>query len=123
MKKHIKRFRARTLAGVIAMAFAAQAWAVDPFTVKDIRVEGLQRVEPGTIFASLPFRVGEQYSDEKGAAAIRALFALGLFKDVRLEVVNDVLVVIVEERPTIAEVDFSGLKEFDKDSLRKALRE
>jgi outer membrane protein insertion porin family len=123
MKKQFMRIRARTVAGMVAAAFAVNAWAVDPFTVRDIRIEGLQRVEPGTVFASLPFRVGDQYNDEKGTAAIRALFALGLFKDVRLEVVNEVLVVIVEERPTIAEVDFSGLKEFDKDSLRKALRE
>jgi outer membrane protein insertion porin family len=101
----------------------ANAWAVDPFTVRDIRVEGLQRVEPGTIFASLPFRIGDQYNDEKGSAAIRALFGLGLFKDVRLETLGDVLVVIVEERPTIADVEFVGLREFDKDALKKALRE
>ena len=99
------------------------AWAVDPFTVRDIRVEGLQRIESGTVFASLPFRVGEQYSDEKGAEAIRALFALGLFKDVRLETQGDVLVVVVEERPSVAAVEFIGLKEFDKDVLIKALRE
>src|SRR6476659_10582682 len=123
MKKHIKRFRVRTVGALVALAFAANAWAVDPFTVKDIRVEGLQRVEPGTIFASLPFRIGEQYNDEKGTAAIRALFALGLFKDVRLEVSGDVLVVAVEERPTIADVDFSGSREFEKDSLKKALRD
>lgn len=123
MKKQIKRFRARTVSSVIALAFAANAWAVDPFTVRDIRVEGLQRVEPGTVFASLPFRVGDQYNDEKGSAAIRALFGLGLFKDVRLEVTGNVLVVIVEERPTVADVDFSGAREFDKDTLKKALRE
>jgi outer membrane protein insertion porin family len=99
------------------------AWAVDPFTVRDIRVEGLQRVESGTVFASLPLRVGEQYSDEKGAEAIRALFALGLFKDVRLETQGDVLVVVVEERPSVAAVEFIGLKEFDKDVLIKALKE
>jgi outer membrane protein insertion porin family len=99
------------------------AWAVDPFTVRDIRVEGLQRIESGTVFASLPLRVGEQYSDEKGAAAIRALFALGLFKDVRLETQGDVLVVVVEERPSVAAVEFIGLKEFDKDVLIKALKE
>ena len=58
MKKHIKRFRARSVSAIVAIAFAANAWAVDPFTVRDIRVEGLQRVEPGTIFASLPFRIG-----------------------------------------------------------------
>ncbi len=95
--------------------------AVEPFTVKDIRVEGLQRAEAGTIFASLPVRVGDTYSDEKAAASIKALFGLGLFKDVRIDVSADVLVVIVEERPTIAEVDFVGAKEFDKDVLKKAL--
>lgn len=105
------------------MAFAAQAWAVEPFTVRDIRVEGLQRVEPGTVFVSLPVRVGDRYDDDKGAAAIRALFALGLFKDVRLEVAGDVLVVVVEERPTVADVDFVGTREFDKDTLKKALRD
>ncbi|NPC54478.1 outer membrane protein assembly factor BamA [Caenimonas soli] len=123
MKKQIKRFRVRTVSAMVAMAFVANAWAVDPFTVRDIRVEGLQRVEPGTIFASLPFRIGDLYNDEKGSAAIRALFGLGLFKDVRLEVSGDVLVVIVEERPTVADVDFVGAKEFDKDALKKALRE
>src|SRR3569623_173846 len=123
MKKHIKRFRVRTVSAVVALAFAANAWAVNPFTVKDIRVEGLQRVEPGTIFASLPFRIGEQYNDEKGSAAIRALFALGLFKDVRIEVQDGVVVVVVEERPTINDIDFAGIREFDKDSLRKALRD
>ena len=123
MKKQTKRFRVRTVAALVAIAFAANAWAVDPFTVTDIRVEGLQRVEPGTIFASLPFRIGDGYNDEKGSAAIRALFALGLFKDVRIEVQNNVVVVVVEERPTIAEIDFAGIKEFDKDNLRKALRE
>ncbi|MEJ5989244.1 outer membrane protein assembly factor BamA [Ramlibacter sp. PS3R-8] len=123
MKQQFKRFRVRTVAAVAALAFAANTWAVDPFTVRDIRVEGLQRVEPGTIFASLPFRVGDQYNDDKGSAAIRALFALGLFKDVRLEVNGDVLVVVVEERPTVADVDFAGTREFDKDTLKKALRE
>ncbi len=123
MKKQLKRFRLRTVSGLVAIAFAANAWAVDPFTVRDIRLEGLQRVEPGTVFASLPFRVGDQYNDEKGSAAIRALFGLGLFKDVRLDVSGDVLVVIVEERPTVAEVDFSGAREFDKETLKKSLRE
>jgi len=99
------------------------AWAVDPFTVRDIRVEGLQRIEAGTVFASLPLRVGDRYTDDKGAAAIRSLFALGLFKDVRLETQGDVLVVVVEERPSVASVEFIGLKEFDKDVLVKALKD
>ena len=124
MKKQLQRVRVRSVSALAALAFVANAaWAVDPFTVRDIRVEGLQRVEPGTVFASLPFRVGEQYSDEKGSAAIRALFALGLFKDIRLETAGDVLVVIVEERPTVADVEFVGSREFDKDVLKKALRD
>jgi outer membrane protein insertion porin family len=109
-----------------ALAFAMlswPAWAVDPFTVRDIRVEGLQRIEPGTVFASMPLRVGDRYTDDKGSAAIRALFALGLFKDVRLETQGDVLVVVVQERPSVASVEFIGLKEFDKDVLVKALKD
>jgi len=99
------------------------ALALEPFKLKDIRIEGLQRVESGTVFASLPFRIGDLYNDDSGAAAIRALFALGLFKDVRLDAQGDVLVVIVEERPSISEVEWVGLKEFDKDVLIKALKE
>jgi outer membrane protein insertion porin family len=83
----------------------------------------LQRVEPGTVFVSLPVRVGDTYSDDKGAAAIQSLFALGLFKDVRIEVNGDVLVVVVEERPTVANVEFVGTKEFDKEVLVKSLRD
>lgn len=123
MKKNIKRLAARTLVSLSTLALALHAWAVDPFKIRDIRVEGLQRIEPGTVFASLPVRVGDAYSEDKGAAAIRALFALGLFKDVRLEVAGDVLVVIVEERPTVADVNFVGTREFDKDTLKKALRD
>ena len=123
MKKQFNRLGLRTATALAAMVFAAQAWALDPFRVQDIRVEGLQRVEPGTIFASLPLRVGDEYTDDKGAAAIRALFALGLFKDVRLEATGNVLVVVVEERPTIADVEFSGTKEFDADTLKKAMRD
>ncbi|MCB2020646.1 MAG: outer membrane protein assembly factor BamA, partial [Burkholderiaceae bacterium] len=89
----------------------------------DIRVEGLQRSDAGTIFAALPFRVGDTYNDEKGSAALRALFATGLYKDVRIEIEGTVVVVIVEERAIIANVDFVGLKEFDKEVLLKSLRE
>ena len=118
------RFRLQHLCVLVAAAISSMsAWAVEPFKLKDIRVEGLQRIESGTVFASLPFRVGDMYNDESGAAAIRALFALGLFKDVRLDAQGDVLVVIVEERPSISEVEWVGLKEFDKDVLVKALKE
>ncbi|GIX25134.1 MULTISPECIES: outer membrane protein assembly factor BamA [Caldimonas] len=116
------RFRTLTVA-VLATLHGAFAWAVDPFVLRDIRVEGLQRTEPGTVFGSLPFRIGDTYNDDKGAAALRALFATGLFKDVRIEVEGDVVVVVVEERPIIAGVEFVGIKEFDRETLTKALRE
>jgi outer membrane protein insertion porin family len=113
---------------VLTLALAAAlrvgpAWAVEPFQLKDIRVEGLQRTDAGTVFASLPFRIGDTYNDEKGSAALRALFATGLFKDVRIDVEDGVVVVVVEERPVIANIDFRGLKEFDKDTLTKSLKD
>jgi outer membrane protein insertion porin family len=110
----------------LAFAFALQvgtALAVEPFVLKDIRVEGLQRSDAGTVFAALPFRIGETYTDEKGAAALRAQFATGLFKDVRIEIENGVAIVIVEERPVIANIDFVGLHEFEKDALVKSLKD
>ena len=102
---------------------SAPAWAVEPFAIADIRVEGLQRSDAGTVFASLPFRVGDTYNDEKGAAALRALFATGLFKDVRIEIEGKVSSSSSRSGPIIANVDFVGLKEFEKDALLKSLRE
>ena len=124
MNKKLLRFGARAVAAASILLLAAQgAWALAPFKVRDIRVEGLQRVEPGTVFASLPLRVGDDYNDDKGAAAIRALFGLGLFTDVRMEAAGDVLVVVVQERPTIADVEFAGAREFDKETLRNVMRD
>jgi outer membrane protein insertion porin family len=116
-------FLPRLITTAVFSALAAHAAAIEPFTVKDIRVEGIQRTEAGTVFSYLPVRVGDTFNDEKAAAAIKALYATGFFKDVRIEAEGDVLVVAVEERPAIAAVDFSGTKEFDKDTLRKSLKE
>ena len=108
---------------VAATLAAPAAFAVEPFIIKDIRVEGIQRTDPGTVFAALPFRIGDTYNDDKGSTALRALFATGLFKDVRIEIEGQVAVVVVEERAIIATVSFVGLKEFDKDPLTKSLRD
>lgn len=109
--------------GLIAAFCATSALAFEPFTVKDIRVEGLQRTEAGTVFSYLPVRVGETMTDEKAAQAIKSLFATGFFKDVRIEVDGNIVNVIVEERPSIAQIDFVGLKEFDKDQIINGLKE
>ncbi|NDP42964.1 MAG: outer membrane protein assembly factor BamA [Aromatoleum sp.] len=111
------------VAALFASIAAHAAWAFDPFVVKDIRVEGVQRTEAGTVFSYLPIKVGERVDDEKASQAVKALFATGFFRDVRLEVEDGVLLVVVQERPTISRVDFSGNKEFDTETLKKALKE
>ncbi len=116
-------FFPKLIAVAVFSAYAVGASAIEPFTVRDIRVEGIQRTEAGTVFNYLPVRVGDLFNDEKAAAAIKALYATGFFKDVRIEAEGDVLVVAVEERPAIASVDFTGTKEFEKDKLRKALKD
>jgi len=105
------------------LLLSAPALAIEPFVVKDIRVEGIQRIEAGTVFSYLPVKVGETMTDEKAAQAIRALFGTGFFKDVSIEAEGGVLVVAVQERPSIAQIDFVGAKEFDKDILLKSLRQ
>ncbi|MGZ3241686.1 MAG: outer membrane protein assembly factor BamA [Burkholderiaceae bacterium] len=117
-------FFPRRIIAIAAIALCSgQVLAGNPFVVKDIRVEGIQRTEAGTVFSYLPVRVGETFTDEKSAAAIKALYATGFFKDVRIEVEGDVLVVLIEERPAIASVEFTGTKEFEKDALIKSLKE
>lgn len=117
-------FIRRSLIGAAVLALCAgNALAANPFVVKDIRVEGIQRTEAGTVFSYLPVRVGETFDDAKASSAIKALYATGFFKDIRLEEENGVLVVLVEERPAISSVDFTGTKEFEKDMLVKALSE
>lgn len=103
-----------------ALAFAQGAAA---FTISDIRVEGISRTEPGTVFSHLPFRAGDEYTAEKGTRAIHALYASGLFRDVTLTQDGDVLVVHIVERPAVATIETSGIKAFDKDAVEKSLRD
>jgi outer membrane protein insertion porin family len=112
------------LAGLIAALLASvPAWAFEPFVIKDIRVEGLQRTEAGTVFGYLPVRVGDTFTELQASEAIKALFATGFFRDVRIETDGDVLVVVIDERPAVAQIDFVGVKEFDQEALKKGLRE
>jgi outer membrane protein insertion porin family len=110
-------------AALLALSLSTAVLAFDPFVVKDIRVEGVQRTDAGTVFSYLPIKVGDRIDDEKASAAVKALYATGFFRDVRLEAEGDVLVVIVQERPTISQIDIVGTKEFDKDTLKKALKD
>ncbi len=111
------------LATLLAGVFALPALAFEPFAIKDIRIEGIQRTEAGTVFSYLPVKVGDTLTDDKAAQAIKALFATGFFKDVRIEVEANVMVVVLQERPAIAQIAFVGMKEFEKDQILKALKE
>lgn len=112
----------KKLAVLIPLLYVTSAMAFEPFVVTDIRVEGIQRTEAGTVFSYLPVKVGEKLDDEHAAAAIRALFATGFFKDVRLEMQKGVLIVLVRERPSIASVEINGVKDIPKDTLRDNLK-
>ncbi len=107
---------------VLTVGFSLNAFAADSFVVKDIRVEGLQRVEPGTVFSYLPVQVGDKFTEEKGAEAIKVLYSTGFFRDVQIQAQGDVLIVIVDERPTISRIEFTGMKEFDPEVVRKSLK-
>jgi outer membrane protein insertion porin family len=109
--------------GFLLLALAsAPALAIEPFVVKDIRVEGIQRTEAGTVFSYLPVKVGDTMTDERASQTIRALFATGFFSDVTVEVEDEgVLVIVLQERPSIAQIEFSGMKEFDRDTVLKAM--
>jgi len=121
--------RARNaLAAALIVALCAPlgtrlAWGAEPFVVRDIQVEGVQRTEAGTIFSYLPIKVGDRVTDERIAEAVKALYATGFFRDVRLEAQGDVLIVSVQERPTISSLTFVGNKEFDTDTIKKALKD
>ena len=115
------RFIARVLV-LSALGLSLNVSAADSFVVKDIRVEGLQRVEPGTVFSYLPVQVGDTFTEEKGAESIKALYGTGFFRDVQIQAQGNVLIVIVEERPTISRIEFTGMKEFDPENVRKSLK-
>jgi outer membrane protein insertion porin family len=97
--------------------------AADPVVVKDIRLEGLQRISAGTVFNYLPIKVGDAVDDARTAEAIRALFKTGFFRDVRIDLEGATLVVFLVERPSIAKVEFTGNKEVETDKLLDQLKQ
>ena len=113
----------KLLAALVSSLWAVNAHALEDFVVKDIRVEGIQRTEAGTVFSYLPVKVGDTLDADKASAAIKALFATGFFKDVRLEQQNGVLIVVVEERPAIASINVTGSKDISKDDLLKGMKQ
>ena len=91
--------------------------AAEEFVIEDIRVEGLERITPGTVFNYLPMQVGDKFDDSRSAEAVRALFKTGFFDDVRLERDGDVLVFRFKERPAIGSISFTGNEGIETDDL------
>jgi outer membrane protein insertion porin family len=117
------RFFVKSVLAVVMGLLGQLALAFEAFTISDIRLVGIQRVEPGTVFGYLPIKVGERLDESSAARAVRALYATGFFNDVRFEVDKDVLVIYLSERPTIASVEISGAKDLSRDVLLKALQD
>ena len=114
----------KKLASIIAtILYASHAYAFAPFKVKDIRLEGLQRISVGTVFNYLPIKVGDEVDDSDTSQAIHALYKTGFFKDVRLEREGDVLIVFVAERPAIAEIHIHGNDKIPTEQLKSALKD
>ncbi|MEP7097184.1 MAG: outer membrane protein assembly factor BamA [Dokdonella sp.] len=103
--------------------FAAHdAAAFDAFTISDIRVEGLSRIAPGTVFTYLPVEKGDSLTSDRADQAIRALYKTGFFKDVQLGRQGDILVITVKERPQVSKIAIRGNKDLKEEDLRKGLK-
>lgn len=100
--------------GMSPLAFA-------DFTIQDIRVEGLQRTEPSTVFNYLPVKVGDQFSDARSEEIIKTLYATGFFDDVRVETMGNQVLLTVIERPTISTLNITGAKMLQNDVIKKNL--
>ena len=111
------------LALVSAMAAVQQVYAADEFIVRDIKIEGLVRLTPENVYGMLPVNAGDRVNDVTIANAIRALYATGLFDDIKASQQADTLVFSVVERPVITKVEFKGNKLIPKEALEEGLKE
>ena len=105
----------------LLLSFASVFANAEVFQVEDIRIEGLQRVSAGTVFASMPISAGDLIDDESIREATRALFQTGYFDDIQVARDDNVLVIIVTERPAIAEINIIGNKAIETEQLIDAL--
>ncbi|ACT48066.1 outer membrane protein assembly factor BamA [Methylotenera mobilis] len=117
------KLKLKSMLLLVSSLYAGSVMALEPFQVKDIRVEGIQRTEAGTVFSHLPVKVGEIMDDDLASQAIKSLYSTGFFKDVRIEAENNVLIVTVQERAAIAQIEFSGNKSFPTDKMKEGLKQ
>ena len=115
----------RKLVGSILLVNAHAALAQQDdgsFTVRDIRIEGLQRISEGTVYNYLPVNIGDQVDQRRVGEALRALFGTGFFRDIEMRRDGDTLVIAVLERPSIESLEIKGNKDIKTEDLQKSLR-
>ncbi|MBT8125362.1 MAG: outer membrane protein assembly factor BamA [Gammaproteobacteria bacterium] len=93
----------------------------EKFRLQDIQIEGLERIEAGTVFTYLPVKVGDELDENNTARIARELYKSGFFKDIQLRREGNILVVTVQEKPAIASLSFDGNKILDDEQLAKVL--
>ena len=113
--------RKLVVALTLCVAVIAPVQAFEAFTVEDIRVEGLRRIAPGTVFNYLPITTNDEVDRQLAAEAVRALYDTGFFQDVELERDGNALVVNVVERPSVADIEISGNSAIPTDALKQAM--
>ncbi|MCP3670992.1 MAG: outer membrane protein assembly factor BamA [Gammaproteobacteria bacterium] len=120
----MSRINRKFITLIITAIFSLPAMVMaEAFVIKDIRVEGLQRISAGTVFNHIPVKIGERIQSEESSSIIRELYKTGFFKDVRLEREVDVLIVFVQERPAIANINISGNKSMETEGLLAGLKD
>jgi outer membrane protein insertion porin family len=111
------------LLALIALAVMLPAQALDAFKIAEIRAEGLQRLEIGTVLSYLPLSVGDELNDQTSRQAIRALYGSSLFQDVQLLRDGNALIVKVQERPAISSFTIEGNEKIGGDELKQSLKD
>lgn len=111
------------LVSVIVLMLLSLTAAAESFVIKDIRVDGLQRLSEGTVFNYIPLRVGDEMSDKDAKSIIRALYKSKYFSDVSVSQQAGTLIITVSERPAISKIEFTGNRDLDSEDLLKSLRQ
>lgn len=121
MNQRLKHWMAG-LAVFACLTAIPPAIAMEPFVVRDMRVEGLQRISEGTVFNYLPVNLGDRLDSARISEAIRAVYGTGLFSNVEMRRDGEMLIVAVRERPSIRNFTLTGNKDIKTEDLEESLR-
>jgi outer membrane protein insertion porin family len=94
----------------------------EEFVIDDIQVEGLEKIQAGTVFTYLPLKVGDTFNTDGAPEIIHELYKTGFFQSIELDRKGRVLIIKVVERPSIASINIEGNKDIKTDQLLEALK-